>query len=190
MSTIKSMVGLLAVAATMTGGAIALGGVVGSADAATVMGGAPGGGRPAYHRVYRPAGNYNANSNRARAGNKNKNKNKQKNKQNQHHRQYQNQRQFLMRDFTLVLTPFQKSENGAAAVPWNHQWQQSTARPYSNQSEWSNTKAEPRQQQDTDVDTDNRNKDKNENEDDHRHGHGHRYPVVYETDAAAPEIAQ
>jgi sugar (pentulose or hexulose) kinase len=166
MSTFKNLAGVLAVGTALTGGAVALGGAVTStsASATTVMGGYVGGERPAarhYVRYHRPA---------AAERHVNKNKNKNKNKQNQQHRQHQNQRQFLMRDFTLVLTPFQKSETAAAAVPWNHQYQDSQTMPYNYQWESTNTKTDPHQDTHTDVDprqdteTDLKSKEKQDTE--------------------------
>ncbi|ETK31188.1 hypothetical protein [Microbispora sp. ATCC PTA-5024] len=151
MSTMKNLVGLLAASAALTGGAVALGTAVTStsASAATVMGGNVGGGRPVarhYVRSYYPVA-----SNRQGQGSKAKNKNKQ----HQHGRQYQNQRQFLMRDFTLVLTPFQKAENSAASIPWNHQQTDASVHPRNNQQEWTNTKSDPSQYDQADAENNN-----------------------------------
>ncbi|KAB8180240.1 hypothetical protein [Microbispora catharanthi] len=154
MSALKNIAGLLALGTALSGAAIALGGATaGTASAATVMGGyipAPSGGV----RYVRPS--YNYNSNRQRQGhkalNRNKNKNKNKNHEWQHARQSENQSQFLLRDFTLVLTPFQKSSNGSAAVPWNAQWSQNSTIPTTNTSDWNQMHNRPWQDQSSQAD--------------------------------------
>ncbi|GGO25878.1 hypothetical protein GCM10010116_51950 [Microbispora rosea subsp. aerata] len=154
MSALKNIAGLLALGTALSGAAVVIGGVTaGAAGAATVMGGyvpAPSAGAVRYYpRNY----NYNANTNRQRQGhkaaNRNKNKNKNKNKQWQHLRQSESQDQFLMRDFTLVLTPFQKSSNGSAAVPWNSQWSQNSTIPYTYSRDWSHLYNRPTQDQES-----------------------------------------
>ncbi|MBX6386372.1 MAG: hypothetical protein IRZ07_25925 [Microbispora sp.] len=154
MSALKNTAGLLALGTALSGAAIVLGGAtVGTAGATTVMGGyipAPSAGVRYYPR------NYNVNTNRQKqkhkAANRNKNKNKNKNHQWQHIRQSENQDQFLLRDFTLVLTPFQKSSNGSAAVPWNAQWSQNSTIPYTNTSDWNQLHNRPWQDQDSQAD--------------------------------------
>ncbi|GLX08474.1 hypothetical protein [Microbispora sp. NBRC 16548] len=154
MSALKNIAGLLALGTALSGAAIALGGATaGTASAATVMGGyipAPSGGV----RYVRPS--YNYNSNRQRQGhkalNRNKNKNKNKNHEWQHARQSENQSQFLLRDFTLVLTPFQKSSNGSAAVPWNAQWSQNSTIPTTNTSDYNQMHNRPWQDQSSQAD--------------------------------------
>ncbi len=154
MSALKNIAGLLALGTALSGAAIALGGATaGTASAATVMGGyipAPSGGV----RYVRPS--YNYNSNRQRQGhkalNRNKNKNKNKNHEWQHARQSENQSQFLLRDFTLVLTPFQKSSNGSAAVPWNAQWSQNSTIPTTNTTDWNQMHNRPWQDQSSQAD--------------------------------------
>jgi hypothetical protein len=105
MPKFKSLVGVLAISTALTGGAVALGTAVSTtaASAATVMGGCGGGG--CGFGVGRHGRNHNRNHLR--------------NHQRQHERQLQHQRQHLLRDFTLVVTPFQKSDN--QATPWQKQ---------------------------------------------------------------------
>ena len=114
------------------------------------MGGYVGGGG------YYPYANYNRNRNGQRQKNKalngNKNKNKNKTKQWQHERQNQGQNQFLLRDFTLVLTPFQKSSNGSAAVPWNAQWSQNATIPTTNTNDYNQMHNRPWQDQASQAD--------------------------------------
>ncbi|GLW26623.1 hypothetical protein Mame01_66650 [Microbispora amethystogenes] len=156
MSVLKNIAGALALGTALSGAAIVLGGVAaGTAGAATVMGGyipAPSGGARYVPRAY----NYNYNTNRQRQGhkalNRNKNKNKNKNHEWQHARQSEYQDQFLMRDFTLVLTPFQKSSNGSAAVPWNAQWSQNSTNPYTNTTDWNQMHNRPWQDQSSQAD--------------------------------------
>ncbi|GAA1288901.1 hypothetical protein Psi02_18280 [Planotetraspora silvatica] len=104
MPNFKSLVGVLAISTALTGGAVALGTAVtaGTANATTVMGCGGGCGGGGWGRGHR---NHNRNWNR--------------NHQWQHERQHQHQRQYLLRDFTLVVTPFQKSDNDA--TPWQKQ---------------------------------------------------------------------
>ncbi|MEW9534124.1 hypothetical protein [Microbispora sp. NPDC049125] len=151
MPKFNNLVGVLAISAALTGGAVALGSVVTttSANAATVMGGYVGG--PSYSsRGCCPRGN----SNRQGQGSKNKNKNKQW----QHERQHQNQHQFLLRDFTLVLTPFQKTETDSRALPYNWQATDTKAQPWNRQDSHTDTKADPRQKQDADLEDEDHNR--------------------------------
>ncbi|MEU7941656.1 hypothetical protein [Microbispora bryophytorum] len=156
MSVLKNIAGALALGTALSGAAIVLGGATaGTASAATVMGGyipAPSGGV----RYVRPSYNRNYNTNRQAQGqkgrNKNKNKNKNKNHEWQHARQSENQSQFLLRDFTLVLTPFQKSSNGSAAVPYNSQWSQNSTLPYTSTSDYNQLHNRPWQDQSAQAD--------------------------------------
>ncbi|GIH65614.1 hypothetical protein [Microbispora siamensis] len=156
MSVLKNIAGALALGTALSGAAIVLGGATaGTASAATVMGGyvpAPSGGV----RYVRPSYNRNYNTNRQAQGqkgrNKNKNKNKNKNHEWQHARQSETQSQFLLRDFTLVLTPFQKSSNGSAAVPWNAQWSQNSTVPTTNTTDWNQMHNRPWQDQSSQAD--------------------------------------
>ncbi|GAA4586582.1 hypothetical protein GCM10023194_33140 [Planotetraspora phitsanulokensis] len=100
MPNFKSLVGVLAISTALTGGAVALGTAVtaGSASASTVMGCGGGcGGGCGWGRRHRC---HNRNFNHQR----------------QHARQHQSQNQHLLRDFTLIVTPFQTSDNHAN--PW------------------------------------------------------------------------
>jgi hypothetical protein len=109
MPNFKSLVGALAISTALTGGAVALGTAVttNAANASTVMGGGGcGGGGCGWGRGHR---NHNRNHNRQR----------------QHARQHQHQNQHLLRDFTLIVTPFQQSDNHAS--PWQRQDGDSTA---------------------------------------------------------------
>ncbi|GAA0377639.1 hypothetical protein GCM10009530_30280 [Microbispora corallina] len=146
MPKLNNLVGVLAISAAMTGGAVALGNVVTatSANAATVMGGYVGG--PSYvSRAYPRL------SNRQGQGTKNKNKNKQW----QHERQHQNQHQFLLRDFTLVLTPFQKTETDSRALPYNWQASDTRAQPWNRQDSQTDTRSNPKQKQDAEAENEN-----------------------------------
>jgi hypothetical protein len=124
MSKLNHMMGMLAVSTALTGGALALGTITSTAaSASVVMGGVPAPApapapvaapravvsRPVCHKTVcfreRPSHNRNHNFNR--------------NRQRQHERQFEFQRQHLMRDFTLVVTPFQKSDT--EAMPWQRQ---------------------------------------------------------------------
>ncbi|GAA4565444.1 hypothetical protein [Planotetraspora kaengkrachanensis] len=99
MSKLSNLVGILAVSTALTGGAVALGTAVTStsASATTVMGCGGGcGGGSGWGRGHR---NHNRNWNR--------------NHERQHAREHQHQRQHLLRDFSLIITPFQKSDNQA-----------------------------------------------------------------------------
>ncbi|GAA4587082.1 hypothetical protein GCM10023194_34990 [Planotetraspora phitsanulokensis] len=97
MPNFRSLVGVLAISTSLTGGAIALdiAMTAGAANAGTVMGGCGGCG------------------NGWGRGHRNHNRNWNRNHERQHERQRQHQRQTLMRDFTLLITPFQKSDNKA-----------------------------------------------------------------------------
>ncbi|WP_327047796.1 hypothetical protein OG320_07945 [Microbispora sp. NBC_01189] len=156
MSVLKNIAGALALGTALSGAAIVLGGAAaGTASAATVMGGyipAPRAQARYYPRSYNS--NWNANSQRQghKAANHNKNKNKNKNHEWQHARQSEFQDQFLMRDFTLVLTPFQKSSNGSAAVPWNAQWSQNSTIPTTNTTDWNQMHNRPWQDQSSQAD--------------------------------------
>ncbi|GGO25875.1 hypothetical protein GCM10010116_51940 [Microbispora rosea subsp. aerata] len=152
MPKFNNLVGILAISAALTGGAVTLGTAVAtSANAATVMGGYVGGG--GYPYPYNA--NYNRNRNKQgqkhRAANKNKNKNKNKTKQWQHERQNQNQHQFLLRDFTLVLTPFQKTDTDARALPYNWQYGSTQAYPYTRTDNFSDQYNRPHQDQESAV---------------------------------------
>ncbi|WP_327047795.1 hypothetical protein OG320_07940 [Microbispora sp. NBC_01189] len=150
MPKFNNLVGILAISAALTGGAVTLGAAVaaGSANAATVMGGYVGGGGYPY-----PYGNFNSNRNSQRqkhkALNGNNNKNKNKTKQWQHERQNQGQHQFLLRDFTLVLTPFQKTDTDARALPYNWQYGNTQSYPYTRTNSYSDQFNNPRQGQDS-----------------------------------------
>ncbi|GII30423.1 hypothetical protein [Planotetraspora mira] len=112
MPNFKSLVGVLAISTALTGGAVALGTAVttGAANASTVMGcgGGCGGGGCGWGRGHR---NHNRNFNHQR----------------QHTRQRQHQNQHLLRDFTLIVTPFQSSDT--QATPWQRQATDSAAHP-------------------------------------------------------------
>ncbi|MFC0865737.1 hypothetical protein ACFHYQ_25905 [Sphaerimonospora cavernae] len=153
MPKLSNLVGILAISAALTSGAVALGAAVttASADAATVMGGFVGG--PGPYGNWND--NWNRNRNKQRQGQKgknhNKNKNKNKTKQWQHERQMQGQHQFLLRDFTLVLTPFQKTDSDSRALPYNWQYGQSYALPWNHQLGTANQQNLPRERQTTGV---------------------------------------
>jgi hypothetical protein len=106
-SKINNIVGILAASIALTGGAVTLGTAVTStsASATTVMGGCGGGGCG--------GGGW------GRRGNRNHNRNFNHNREFQHAREHQHQRQHLLRDFTLLVTPFQKTDN--QATPWQKQ---------------------------------------------------------------------
>ncbi|WP_169948776.1 hypothetical protein [Microbispora sp. H11081] len=146
MPKFNNLVGILAISAALTGGAVTLGTAVAatSANAATVMGGYVGGGYPYPY-------NYNANRNsqkqKHKALNGNKNKNKNRTKQWQHERQNQGQHQFLLRDFTLVLTPFQKTDSDSRALPYNWQAGSSQAIPWNRMYTNADSLNNPRQAQ-------------------------------------------
>jgi hypothetical protein len=121
MSKLNHMMGMLAVSTALTGGALALGTIASTAaSASVVMGGVPAPApapvaapvsvsRPVYHKTVR-----------FREGRQhNRNHNFNHNRQRQHERQFEFQRQHLMRDFSLVVTPFQKSDT--EATPWQRQ---------------------------------------------------------------------
>ncbi|GII27296.1 hypothetical protein [Planotetraspora mira] len=95
MSNFKSLVGVLAISTALTGGAIALdtAAAAGAANATTIMSGCRGCG-DGWGRGHR---NHNRNWNR--------------NHERQHERQHQHQLQHLLRDFALLITPFQKTDN-------------------------------------------------------------------------------
>ncbi|MEU6413733.1 hypothetical protein [Microbispora sp. NPDC046933] len=156
MSVLKNIAGALALGTALSGAAIVLGGATaGTAGAATVMGGyvpAPSGGVRYVPRNYNRNYNSNRQGQKHQAANRNKNKNKNKNHEWQHARQSESQDQFLMRDFTLVLTPFQKSSNGSAAVPWNAQWSQNATIPYTNTTDWNQMHNRPWQDQSSQAD--------------------------------------
>ncbi|GII32356.1 hypothetical protein [Planotetraspora mira] len=98
MPNFKSLVGVLAVSTALTGGAVALGTAVTStsASATTITGCGGGCGGSGWGR-----------------GHRNHNRNWNKNREWQHAREHQHQRQHLLRDFSLIITPFQKSDNQA-----------------------------------------------------------------------------
>lgn len=163
MSMFRNIGGILAVSTAMTGAVVALSAATATAanaatsiatNAGIVMGGyVP----PAPRRRY--VAPVNVNWNRNRNANKqgqsgktrSKNKNKNKNKQWQDTRQHEVQDQFLMRDFTLVLTPFQKSGSHSGAMPYNQQLSGSLALPYNNQYENLQSWNYPRRNQHTAV---------------------------------------
>ena len=107
MSKINNLMGILAASIALTGGAVTLGTAVTStsASATTVMGGCGGGGCG--------GGGW------GRRGHRNHNRNFSHNREFQHAREHQHQRQHLLRDFTLLITPFQKTDN--QATPWQKQ---------------------------------------------------------------------
>ncbi|GAA4556505.1 hypothetical protein [Planotetraspora kaengkrachanensis] len=111
MPNFKSLVGVLAISTALTGGAVALGTAVtvGTANATTVMGCGGGCGGGGWGR-----------------GHRNSNHNRNHLRQRQHERQFEFQRQHLLRDFTLVVTPFQKQDNDA--TPWQKQDNDSKAK--------------------------------------------------------------
>ncbi|GII28112.1 hypothetical protein [Planotetraspora mira] len=104
MPNFKSLVGALAISTALTGGAVALGAAVttSTASAATVMGCGGGGCGGGWGRSHR-----------------NSNHNRNHNRQWQQARQHEHQSQHLMRDFTLVVSPFQRNDN--EATPWQKQ---------------------------------------------------------------------
>ncbi|GAB3907390.1 hypothetical protein [Microbispora bryophytorum] len=148
MPKFNNLVGILAISAALTGGAVTLGTAVAatSASAATVMGGYVGGGGYPYANYNR---NRNAQHQKNKGANGNKNKNKNKTKQWQHERQNQGQNQFLLRDFTLVLTPFQKTDTDARALPYNWQYGNTQSYPYTRTNSYSDQFNNPRQGQDS-----------------------------------------
>ena len=101
MPKVNKFVGVLAMSAALTGGAVALGtaATTVAADAATVS-------------AVQMQNPHAFVLKRKKKGAKKKNKNKQWQREQQH----QKQNQFLLRDFTLVLTPFQKSENDSCSA--------------------------------------------------------------------------
>ncbi|GAA4586579.1 hypothetical protein GCM10023194_33130 [Planotetraspora phitsanulokensis] len=105
MPSFKSLVGVLAISTALTGGAVALGTAVttGAANATTVMGCGGGCGGGGWGR-----------------GHRNRNNNWNHNRVRQHERQHQFQRQHLLRDFTLLVTPFQKSDNDVITQQKQH----------------------------------------------------------------------
>ncbi|GAA4572563.1 hypothetical protein [Planotetraspora kaengkrachanensis] len=112
MPNFKSLVGALAISTALTGGAVALGATVttSAANASTVMGcggGCGGGGC-------------------GRSHNRNHNRNHNRQWQQEHQRQHQNQH--LMRDFTLIVSPFQNADT--KANPWQRQDGDSTAKAF------------------------------------------------------------
>ncbi|GII32357.1 hypothetical protein [Planotetraspora mira] len=107
MFKLSTIMGVLAAGATLTGGAFILGTATG-AGASVVMGGVP---APAPVSVSRPTCHKTVCFREERHHNRNHNWNH--NRQRQHERQHQHQRQYLLRDFSLIITPFQKSDNQA-----------------------------------------------------------------------------
>ncbi|GAA4556508.1 hypothetical protein [Planotetraspora kaengkrachanensis] len=109
MSKLGNIMGVLAAGATLTGGALVLGTAT-AASASVVMGGVP---APAPVRavVSRPTCHKTVCFREGRHHNRNHNWNH--NRQRQHERQFEFQRQHLLRDFSLIITPFQKSDNEA-----------------------------------------------------------------------------
>ncbi|MEW9531629.1 hypothetical protein [Microbispora sp. NPDC049125] len=145
MRTCTDIVRVLVVGAALTGGAVTLGASVAAAStqaaAAAQTAGAAGiavrSDDPALHRYYSGHG-------RRHAG--------KRGRQHQHDRQHQRQHQFLLRDFTLVLTPFQKAETDSRSLPYNWQNSDSKAVPSSDQDSFSETTATPQQSQDAKQD--------------------------------------
>ncbi|GAA4597216.1 hypothetical protein GCM10023194_71420 [Planotetraspora phitsanulokensis] len=121
MSKLSNIMGVLAASAALTGGALVLGTT--AASASVVMGGVPAP-APAPVSVSRPVCHKQVCFREERQHNRNHNWNH--NRQRQHARQLEFQRQHLLRDFTLVVTPFQKSENDAQ--PWQRQDDDSQAK--------------------------------------------------------------
>ncbi|WP_432927546.1 hypothetical protein ACQPZZ_39280 [Microbispora sp. CA-135349] len=62
-----------------------------------------------------------------------RNRNKGGHRHNQRLREQQRQHQFLMRDLTLVLVPYQKETTDAAALPYNWQNDSTSVQQYGNQ---------------------------------------------------------
>jgi hypothetical protein len=188
MPKFNNLVGILAISAAITGCAVTLGTAVTATSAnAVTMGGYVGGG--GY-----PGGNFNLNRNSQRQKHKAANGNKNKNKQWQHERQHQGQHQFLLRDFTLVLTPFQKTESDSRALPYNWQSGQSTSVPTTHQNTWADSQNNPRQQQDTDNDSRHRNESKQKQDADNEakqndEAKQKQNDSGYDSQAAVPEPA-
>ncbi|GAA1288906.1 hypothetical protein Psi02_18270 [Planotetraspora silvatica] len=111
MSKLSNIMGVLAASVALSGGALALGAT--SASASVVMGGVPAP-APAPVSVSRPVCHKSVCVREGR--NHNRNHNWNHSRQRQHARQFEFQRQYLMRDFSLIVTPFQSSEN--EATPW------------------------------------------------------------------------
>ncbi|GAA4565441.1 hypothetical protein [Planotetraspora kaengkrachanensis] len=122
MSKLGNIMGVLAASAALTGGALVLGTAT-AASASVVMGGVPAP-APAPVSVSRPTCHKTVCFREGR--NHNRNHNWSHNRQRQHARQFEFQRQHLLRDFTLVVTPFQSSENDA--TPWQRQEDDSQAK--------------------------------------------------------------
>ncbi|ADG89682.1 hypothetical protein [Thermobispora bispora] len=136
MPKVNKFVGVLAMSAALTGGAVALGtaATTVAADAATVS-------------AVQMQNPHAFVLKRKKKGAKKKNKNKQWQREQQH----QKQNQFLLRDFTLVLTPFQKSENDSRALPYNWQYGQTQSIPWSQQRSFVENENKPRDEQRTKV---------------------------------------
>ena len=144
MSTFKNLAGMLAISTAMTGAAVAMTAMTGAtAGAATVMGGYV----PAPKRVVRPVYRPVHVTKPAKKARKKKNKNKQWQRGQQH----QKQNQFLLRDFTIVITPFQASDNDSHALPYNWQYGHSESIPWSRQRSFVENENEPRDEQRTKV---------------------------------------
>ncbi|GII57009.1 hypothetical protein Pth03_53980 [Planotetraspora thailandica] len=128
MFKLSNVMGVLAASAALTGGALVIG--ASAASASVVMGGVPAPAPAPRAVVSRPVCHKQVCFREGR--NHNRNHNWNHSRQRQHERQFEFQRQHLLRDFTLVVTPFQKSDNETS--PW--------------------------QRQDTDSDSDSQSKDK------------------------------
>lgn len=120
------IIGVFAIGVALTGGAVAVSAPLLATPAGAVV-----------------TGDYNHNDNRAHARGRYKQKNKNKNKQWQRDREHQKQRQFLMRDLTLVITPFQKEETDARALPYNWQNVDTFSAPHDDDGVWAEVEAVP-----------------------------------------------
>src|SRR5690606_2102388 len=144
MSTFKNLAGMLAISTAMTGAAVAMTALTGAtAGATTVMGGYV----PAPKRVVRPVYRPVHVTKPAKKVKKKKNKNKQ----SQRAKQWEEQSQFLLRDFTLVITPFQKSNSHSGALPFNQQYSHNTTLPYNHQFDYSRLANDPTAKHNTQV---------------------------------------
>ena len=130
MPNFKSLIEILAVGTALTGGALVLGAAgATAASASVVMGGVPAPApAPAPAVVSRPVCHKTVCFRQERQHNRNHNWNH--NREWQHARQHEHQRQFLMRDFTLLVSPFQKDDT--QATPWQ---KQDTDRKFASESE-------------------------------------------------------
>ncbi|GGO29614.1 hypothetical protein GCM10010116_59410 [Microbispora rosea subsp. aerata] len=118
MAKSTSVAGILAIGAILAGGAVVAGVplVATPAEAATMS---------AQHGLVR-SGNPHARGQRNRHKKGHRNKQRLSEKQRQH--------QFLMRDLTLVLVPYQKETTDARALPYNWQYDGAVAEQYAGQN--------------------------------------------------------